>query len=83
MLEQGIAFVATENMTVERETVASAQGDKSYCFPERREVPDLSIEIVISSEGETKLGRYKALRVSEVWFWQNNQISIHQLQGAS
>ena len=83
MLEQGIAFVATEDMTVEREEIASAQGDKSYCFPDRQDVPDLSIEIVISGEGETKLGRYKALGVSEVWFWQNNRISIHQLKGAS
>jgi Uma2 family endonuclease len=80
MLEQGMAFVATEDMTVERKEVASAQGDKSYCFPERREVPDLSIEVVISGEGETKLDRYRALGVSEVWFWQNNQISIHQLK---
>jgi Uma2 family endonuclease len=81
MLERGIAFVATEDMTVEREEVASAQGNKSYCFPERRDVPDLSIEVVISGEGETKLNRYRALGVSEVWFWQNNQIAIHQLRG--
>jgi Uma2 family endonuclease len=83
MLEQGIAFVATEDMTVERKEVASAQGDKSYCFPERQDVPDLSIEVVISGEGETKLARYRALGVSEVWFWQDNRISIHQLKGNS
>ena len=80
MLERDIAFVATEDMTVEREEVASAQGDKSYCFPNRQEVPDLSIEVVISGEGETKLERYKALGVSEVWFWQRGEITIHQLR---
>ena len=83
MLERGISFVATEDMTVEREEVASAQGDKSYCFPERREVPNLSIEVVISGEGETKLERYKALGVTEVWFWQNDAISIHILTDGS
>ncbi|PZO10783.1 MAG: hypothetical protein DCF25_20160 [Leptolyngbya foveolarum] len=83
MLEQGIAFVATEDMTVEQAEVASAQGDKSYCFPELRKVPNLSIEVVISGEGETKLGRYKALGVSEVWFWQKGKITIYQLKGNS
>lgn len=83
MLEQGIAFVATEDMTVEQEEVASAQGDKSYCFSELKEVPDLSIEVVIAGEGETKLGRYKALGVLEVWFWQKGKIAIHRLDGNS
>lgn len=82
MLEKGMAFVATEDMTVEREEVASAQGDKSYCFPERQDVPDLSIEVVISGEGETKLDRYRALGISEVWFWKNNRIAIHRLMGS-
>ena len=83
MLEHGIAFVATEDMTVEKEKVASAQGDKSYCFDELKEVPDLSIEVVISGEGETKLDRYRALGVSEVWFWQKGNIAIHQLKEGS
>lgn len=81
MLEQGIAFVATEDMTVERDLVASAQGDKSYCFGEAvKSVPDLSIEVVIAGEGKTKLARYAALGVAEVWFWQNSQISIYRLE---
>lgn len=80
MLDQGIRFISTEDMTVEREAVASAQGDKSYSFGDRQEVPDLSIEIVIAGEGTTKLARYIALGVSEVWFWQNSQIEIYQLK---
>ncbi|WP_322743783.1 Uma2 family endonuclease [Vasconcelosia minhoensis] len=81
MLEQGIAFVATGDMTVERDQVASAQGDKSYCFSDRKTIPDLSIEVVIAGEGSTKLARYAALGVSEVWFWQNSEIAIYQLEG--
>lgn len=82
MLEHDIDFIATEDMTVERDEVASAQGDKSYCFGERKAVPDLSIEVVIAGEGDTKLARYAALGVSEVWFWQGSKISIYQLEGA-
>ncbi|MEL6136575.1 MAG: Uma2 family endonuclease [Cyanobacteria bacterium J06628_6] len=82
-LKQGIAFVATEDMTVEEENLASAQGDKSYSFGEQKNIPDLVIEVVITGEGETKLARYAALGVQEVWFWQDNQIRIHQLVGAT
>ncbi len=82
MLEQAIDFIATEDMTVEQEGIVSAQGDKSYCFDtERKERPALSIEVVIKGEGQTKLKRYAALGVSEVWFWQNQQITVYQLVG--
>ncbi|WP_008308895.1 Uma2 family endonuclease [Leptolyngbya sp. PCC 6406] len=80
MLEQAIDFIATEDMTVEQEGIVSAQGDKSYCFgTERKEQPDLSIEVVIKGEGQTKLKRYAALGIAEVWFWQNQQITLYQL----
>ena len=38
---------------------------------------------MISGEGETKLERYKVLEVAEVWFWQNDAISIYVLTGAT
>lgn len=82
MLDQGIDFVATEDMTVEREGIASAQGDKSYCFGGKQWVPDLSIEVVITGEGTSKLKRYAELKVKEVWFWQEGEISIYQLNGS-
>jgi Uma2 family endonuclease len=81
LLEQGIDFIATEDMTVEQEGIVSAQGDKSYCFGDRTERPDLSIEVVIKGEGQTKLKRYAALGVPEVWFWQNGQIVVYQFVG--
>ncbi|NJL48627.1 MAG: Uma2 family endonuclease [Leptolyngbyaceae cyanobacterium SM2_5_2] len=79
MLEHGIDFIATEDMTVEQEGIVSAQGDKSYCFGNRKEQPDMSIEVVMTGEGQTKLQRYAALGVPGVWFWQNGRITLHQL----
>jgi Uma2 family endonuclease len=81
MLERGIDFIATEDMTVEQEGIVSAQGDKSYCFGNRKAVPDLSIEVVIKGEGQTKLKRYAALGVPEVWFWQNRELTLYALVG--
>lgn len=79
LLNQGIEFVATGSFSQEKEFVAAVQADESYCFGDMKSVPDLAIEIVITSGGPDKLKRYKALGVQEVWFWENGKISIYQL----
>nr|WP_293159905.1 Uma2 family endonuclease [Okeania sp. SIO2C9] len=42
-------------------------------------MPDLAIEVVITSGGINALEVYQGLGVSEVWFWQNESFSIHYL----
>nr|WP_278003443.1 Uma2 family endonuclease [Nodosilinea sp. TSF1-S3] len=61
---------------------AAARGlepDECYCLGELHEVPDIALEIVITSGGVDKLEVYRGLGVQEVWFWQNQQISIYGL----
>jgi len=41
--------------------------------------PDLSIEIVFSSGNESKLNRYRALGVKEVWFWEDGLLALYHL----
>ncbi|NJL45947.1 MAG: hypothetical protein HC922_10040 [Leptolyngbyaceae cyanobacterium SM2_3_12] len=62
--------------------IASAQADESYCFGARKPLPNLAIEVVITSGGPDKLKRYQALGVPEVWFWEDGEISIYQLTSA-
>lgn len=81
MLEREIDFVGTGSFSLEKEDEASAQADESYCFGEQKPIPDLAIEVVITSGGTNKLRRYKALGVKEVWFWQDGKISLHSLEG--
>lgn len=47
--------------------------DECYCFGELKEVPDIAIEIVISSGGLDKLEVYRGLGIPEVWFWYAKQ----------
>ena len=54
--------------------------DECYCLGELREVPDIAIEIAITSGGIDKLAVYQGLGVTEVWFWQNNQFILYRLQ---
>ena len=54
--------------------------DECYCLGELREVPDIAIEIAITSGGIDKLAVYQGLGVAEVWFWQNNRFVLYRLQ---
>jgi Uma2 family endonuclease len=54
--------------------------DESYCFGVEKEVPDLVIEVIVTSGGIDKLEVYRRLGVSEVWFLQNGQLAIYCLE---
>ena len=79
-LEKGIEFEPTGSMTHEREGEVSAQADESYCFGDSKLTPDLVIEVVFTSGGLSKLSRYRALGISEVWFWQDGVFSLYRLK---
>lgn len=84
-LENGIEFEPTGSMTQEREGEVSAQADESYYFGVAKSgvakpVPDRVIEVVFTSGGPSKLQRYQALRVPEVWFWQDSVFSLYRLR---
>ena len=79
-LEKGIEFEPTGSMTHERQGEVSAQADESYCFGSSKSIPDLVIEVVFTSGGLSKLSRYRALGIPEVWFWQDGLFSLYRLK---
>ncbi|NEQ88780.1 MAG: Uma2 family endonuclease [Moorea sp. SIO2I5] len=83
LTEKGIFFQPTRSMTQEKEGVASAQADESYCIGSVKPIPDLSIEVVFSSGGISKLERYQALGVPEVWFWEDGLLKLYHLTDGS
>lgn len=80
LMQKGIFFQPTGSMTQERERQASTEADQSYCIGSVKPIPDLSIEVVFTSGGETKLARYRILGVPEVWFWQDGVLKLHHLR---
>lgn len=80
--QRGVAFVPTRSMTQQKEGVASAQADESYCIGNVKPIPDLSIEVVFTSGGEGKLPVYRALGVPEVWFWEDGVLRLHHMREA-
>jgi len=83
LTEKGIFFQPTRSMTQEKEGVVSVQADESYCLGSAKPIPDLSIEVVFTSGGISKLERYQALGVPEVWFWEDRLLKFYQLRVGS
>ncbi len=66
-----------------RATRRGAEPDECYCLGVLNEVPDIVIEIVLTSGGVDKLAVYQGLEVPEVWFWENEQFSLYRLRSQS
>ncbi len=81
-LEMGIEYEPLGSTTQECEAEAAAEPDESYCFGASKSIPDLVIEVIFSSGSLTKLQRYRALNIPEVWFWEDGLFSLYRLQGA-
>ena len=79
-LEMAIEFEPTGSMTQEREGEVSLEADESYCFSTSKSIPDLAIEVVLTSGGFDKLQRYQILGISEVWFWQDGVFSLYRFR---
>lgn len=64
---------------------AKAQGlepDECYCVDTLKELPDLAIEVNLTSGGVDKLAIYRGLGVPEVVIWQNDRLTLYDLREA-
>lgn len=81
LFELGINFIPVGSATRRsQEKGASFEPDESYYLGEKKENPDLAIEINITSGSIDKLEKYKRFQITEVWFWENNQLSLYRLR---
>ncbi|HEY5926219.1 MAG TPA: Uma2 family endonuclease [Kofleriaceae bacterium] len=60
---------------------AGLEADECYTVRKKRKVPDLAIEVVLTSGGVDKLEIYRRLGVREVWFWINARVYVYRLNG--
>ncbi|NEO30431.1 MAG: Uma2 family endonuclease [Symploca sp. SIO3C6] len=59
---------------------ARGEPDESYNLETKKDIPDIAIEVVITSGGVDKLEKYKRWRVPEVWFWHKGKLAIYCLR---
>jgi len=78
---KGIRFYGRGSTTIGmKELGARKEPDESYCLGDRRTVPDLALEITVTSGGINVLEIYRRIGVAEVWFWEDGVISVHCLR---
>jgi Uma2 family endonuclease len=76
LFNRAIEFKPTGSMTQEKEGIASAEADESYEI----EGFKLSIEVNFTSSDVSKLERYQALGVHEIWIWEDGVLAAYHLQ---
>lgn len=59
---------------------AGAEPDECYSIGEEKNIPDLAIEVIITSGSIDKLETYRRLGVTEVWLWKVNQLKLYHLR---
>ncbi|MGF2038123.1 MAG: Uma2 family endonuclease [Nostoc sp. CmiVER01] len=79
MKKLSIRFYRRGGFTLEEPGYASGTPDESYSIGTEREVPDIVIEIIVTSGSISRKELYKPKKVPEVWFWKSNQIKIFHL----
>lgn len=80
--ESRLRYYPLGSTTLRKEAKSrGVEPDKSYCIGSDKSIPDIAIEVVVTSGGIESLEVYKGLEVPEVWFWENNRFSLHRLRG--
>lgn len=81
LLENKIRFYPLGSTTLKNQALGKGiEPDQCYCINNRKAIPDLAIEVVITSGGIDCLELYQGLGVAEVWFWEKEKLSVYVLK---
>lgn len=79
--EVGIDFYRTGSFTMGGEDEnASTEPDESYSLDEEKVIPDLVIEVIITSGKLKRSEIFRRLGVAEAWYWKDEQLLIYDLR---
>ncbi len=79
--ERNIRFYIRGSQTQgKQEDSGRLEPDESYSIGTKKPVPDLAIEVTVTSGGINKLVIYARLKVPEVWFWKDGTIDVYCLR---
>ena len=76
-----IPFYRRGSPRLEKSGQAAVEPDEAYSLGSYQSVPDLVIEIIVTSGDLRKLEIYRRLGVPEAWFWKNGRLRVFVLDG--
>lgn len=80
MREQGIRFYVRGSATLGGEPIgARKEPDESYNLGRKKLIPDLVVEVILSSGGINILQLYQRIGVPEVWLWEEGILEVYHL----
>lgn len=81
MRVKGIRFYGRGSATIGNKAIGGKkEPDQSYNIHCKKAIPDLVIEVVVSSGGINTLNLYQRIGIPEVWFWEDGVLSVYHLQ---
>lgn len=79
LYKKRIQFKPMGSSTIKKQLLkAGAEPDECYCIGEAKNIPDLAIEVTVTSGSIDKLEIYRRLGVTEVWFWESSKLKLYQ-----
>lgn len=78
LYKRRIQFKPMGSSTIKKQLLkAGAEPDECYCIGEAKNIPDLAIEVTVTSGSIDKLEIYRRLGVAEVWFWESSRLKLY------
>ena len=77
---KGFRFYGRGGFTLKQPERAAGEPDESYCIGSDKPLPDLVVEVVITSDALSKLPLYQGLGIPEVWIWRKDDLEVHCLE---
>lgn len=77
LVHHGIPHQQRGQATMRLVEQTGAEPDKSWCVGTEKPVPDIVLEIALTSGGLPKLEIYERFPVPEVWIWRRGRLEIH------
>lgn len=82
--ERGIDLEGLGSTTFRKEAAERGlEPDECYCVGEMRALPDIAIEVVVSSGIVDKLAVYAGLEIPEVWVLKDDALTVYRLEGGT
>ena len=63
----------------QKDKSSGKEPDTSYCIGNKKEIPDIAIEVILTSGGIADLAKYQKLDVKEIWFWKKTGLEIYTM----